>query len=108
MTWVRTTPSVEGGEEATEAQLHGTIRALVMRASRIESHQSEAFVAIAEPLLQNLSITPSQCCEWLSVVIPGNTRTGKGQQKRARNCKPDHPRVTKQTHGWRMSCGKTI
>ena len=97
-------PPVERVEMSAEAQLHGAISALVIRARRIESHQSEALVAIAEAVLQHLPITPAQCCEWLSAVIPENTRTGKDRPRRARKRKPDHPhqrRVTRPSHGLR-------
>ena len=101
---VEDSPPVERVEMSAEAQLHGAISALVIRARRIESHQSEALVAIAEAVLQHLPITPAQCCEWLSAVIPENTRTGKDRPRRARKRKPDHPhrrRVTRPSHGWR-------
>ena len=70
----------------------------------VESHYTEAPVAIAEAVLRYLQITPSQCCEWLSTIIPKNTQTAKGRPKRARNCKPDHlhrRRTTRPSHGWR-------
>ena len=67
-------PPVESDKEFAEALLHGY---LVTRARRIESHQSEVFIAIAETVLRHLPITPSQCSEWLAAIIPENTRTSK-------------------------------
>ena len=59
MMWKRIAfQSPESGEDSTEDQLYGAIRALVIRARWIEFRHSVTLVAIAEAVFHHLPIAP--------------------------------------------------